>query len=194
MLRPRTADRWANRTTIWARKHTMAADDDDEITTDGPDDVDAEILEEDAEALEVEPDAEELVDEEDAFPDLEDDDEVVVVEEVEEDDEDEVDDAPSTRTKRRTPAAAGEEEEDDDEDIVSPDDVEADLDRILKDRLVTAEEEEDEDEDEPDDRSEPGDRLQPKRADEQLCPNCFLLVRATAPGCPVGDDACPIFG
>ncbi len=143
--------------------------------------------------LEVEPDAEELVDEEDAFPDLEDDDEVVVDEEVEEEEEDEADDAPTTRTKRRTPAA-GEEEEDDDEDIVSPDDVEADLDRILKDRLVTAEEEEDEDEDEPDDRSEPGDRLQPKRADEQLCPNCFLLVRATAPGCPVGDDACPIFG
>ena len=38
-----------------------------------------------------------------------------------------------------------------------------------------------------------GDRLQPKRADEQLCPNCFLLVRASAPACPVGDDACPIF-
>ena len=47
---------------------------------------------------------------------------------------------------------------------------------------------------EPDDRTETGDRLQPKRADEQLCPNCFLLVRANAPGCPVGDDACPIFG
>ena len=171
----------------------MAADDDDEITTDPPDDVDAEVLEEDeAEPLEVEPDAEELVDEEDAFPDLEeDDDEVVVVEEVEDEDEEDADDAPTTRTKRRV---AGEEEEDDDEDIVSPDDVEADLDRILKDRLVTAEEEEDEDDDEPDDRSEPGDRLQPKRADEQLCPNCFLLVRATAPGCPVGDDACPIFG
>ena len=43
------------------------------------------------------------------------------------------------------------------------------------------------------DRNEPGDRLQPKRADEQLCPSCFLLVRASAPACPVGDDDCPIF-
>ncbi len=78
--------------------------------------------------------------------------------------------------------------------MLSPDDVEADLDRILKDRLVTVEDEDEDEEDEPDDRSEGGDRLQPKRADEQLCPNCFLLVRASAPGCPVGDDACPIFG
>ena len=100
-------------------------------------------------------------------------------------------DGPTTRTKRR----AGEEEEDEDDELLSPDDVEADLDRILKDRLVTAEEEEDDDEEEePDERGEQGDRLQPKRADEQLCPNCFLLVRSNAPGCPVGDDACPIFG
>ncbi len=95
-----------------------------------------------------------------------------------------------TRTKRRT----GDEEEDEDDELLSPDDVEADLDRILKDRLVTAEDDEDEEDEEPDDRGEGGDRLQPKRADEQLCPNCFLLVRATAPGCPVGDDDCPIFG
>jgi hypothetical protein len=80
--------------------------------------------------------------------------------------------------------------------LLSPDDVEADLDRILKDRLVTADEDEDEDEeaDEPEDRADGSDRLQPKRADEQLCPQCFLLVRASAPTCPVGDDACPIFG
>ena len=52
---------------------------------------------------------------------------------------------------------------------------------------------EDEEEDEPEDRADGGNRLQPKRADEQLCPQCFLLVRASAPTCPVGDDACPIF-
>ena len=40
------------------------------------------------------------------------------------------------------------EDEDDDEDLVDPDDVEADLDTILKDRLVAAEEEADEDEEE----------------------------------------------
>ena len=123
--------------------------------------------------------------------DEDDDADEVVDEEEEEDEEEDADEAATTRTKRR----AGDEEEDDDDELLSPDDVEADLDRILKDRLVTAEDDEDEDdEDEPDDRSEGGDRLQPKRADEQLCPNCFLLVRATAPGCPVGDDACPIFG
>src|SRR3954465_7258312 len=86
------------------------------------------------------------------------------------------------------------EEEDDDDDIIAPDDVEADLDTILKDRLGAADEEGGEDEeDEPEDRSETRDRLQPKRADEQLCPSCFLLVRNSAPICPVGDDECPLF-
>jgi hypothetical protein len=86
------------------------------------------------------------------------------------------------------------EEEDDDDDIIAPDDVEADLDTILKDRLVAADDDAAEDEDEePEDRTETGDRLQPKRADEQLCPSCFLLVRNSAPVCPVGDDECPIF-
>ena len=72
----------------------------------------------------------------------------------------------TTRTRTRTrptrhrppapsgAAARGEEDEDEDDDLLSPDDVEADLDRILKDRLVTAEEDEDEDEEEPDDRGE----------------------------------------
>ena len=46
--------------------------------------------------------------------------------------------------------------------------------------MVTAEDDDgdEDDEDEPEDRGEGGDRLQPKRADEQLCPSCFLLVRA----------------
>lgn len=167
----------------------MAADDDDLTPEDLPDEA-----EEADDPLEVEPDAEELAeDEEGAFViDEEDDDAEVAEVEAEEDEEEEsdTDDAATTRTKKRV---VGEEEEDEDEELLSPDDVEADLDRILKDRLVTAEEEEDED-DEPDERGEPGDRLQPKRADEQLCSNCFLLVRANAPGCPVADDDCPIFG
>ena len=80
--------------------------------------------------------------------------------------------------------------------MLAPDDVEADLDTILKDRMVTTEDEEDEDEEVPtaDDRSDSPDGLQPKRADEILCSSCFLLVRPNAPGCPVGDDDCPIFG
>jgi hypothetical protein len=86
------------------------------------------------------------------------------------------------------------DEDDDDDDMIAPDDVEADLDTILKDRLVAANDEGGEDEeDEPEDRSESSDRLQPKRADEQLCPSCFLLVRHNAPICPVGDDECPLF-
>ena len=85
------------------------------------------------------------------------------------------------------------DEDDDDDDLITPDDVEADLDTILKDRLVANDDEGNEDDEEPEDRSEQSDRLQPKRADETLCSNCFLLVRQTAPNCPVGDDDCPLF-
>lgn len=104
--------------------------------------------------------------------------------------------AAAATAPRRKP---DEEEDDDDEDMLAPDDVEADLDRILKDRMVTADEQDElDDEDESDDaapadRTEDSGRLQPKRSDEQLCNLCFLLVRTSAPGCPVGDDACPIF-
>lgn len=160
---------------------------DDEIN-DGPQDpVEVDDLEVEEVDEEHEPDPEEL--EDDLVVEEDDDADEAVVED-EEEEEDEGAEATAARAKRR----AGEEEEDDDEEVLSPDDVEADLDRILKDRLVTAEENEDEEDEEPEDRAESGDRLQPKRADEQLCPNCFLLVRATAPGCPVGDDNCPIFG
>lgn len=106
-------------------------------------------------------------------------------------DEDEADDSAerSGPTRRSVPT----EDEDEDEDLLAPDDVEADLDTILKDRMVAADDEGDEDDDEPEERGEQADRLQPKRADEQLCPSCFLLVRHSAPVCPVGDDQCPLF-
>ncbi len=168
----------------------MAADDDDEMPTDPEEELEEEPA--DLEAEPEEPDADELDDE--GFTAIEEDDDDEVVEETE-DEEEEEGNGDSEATTTRTCRRAGEEEEDEDEDLLSPDDVEADLDRILKDRLVTAEDDDDDDEDdEPEDRTDGGDRLQPKRADEQLCPNCFLLVRATAPGCPVGDDRCPIFG
>jgi hypothetical protein len=145
---------------------------------------DEPVAEPDPDELDVE-DLEVLVEEDD------DDDEVADDEDEDEDDEDDDDTRATTRTKRR----AADEEEDEDDDLLSPDDVEADLDRILKDRMVTTEEDGDEEDEEvePDDRGDTADRLQPKRPDEQLCPSCFLLVRASAPGCPVGDDACPIF-
>ena len=175
----------------------MAADDDDNTVSDDADDapegLDVEGPDEDeieeGEDADIEPDADELEDDLFVVEEAEDEDTDEVADEEEDEDED-AEEAGTTRTKRRT----GDEEEDEDDELLSPDDVEADLDRILKDRLVTAEDDEDEEDEEPEDRAEGGDRLQPKRADEQLCPNCFLLVRATAPGCPVGDDDCPIFG
>ena len=105
---------------------------------------------------------------------------------VDEDDEDSVKAGPVRRS-------LASEDEDDDDDMIAPDDVEADLDTILKDRLVAADEETNEDEEEPEERGEAADRLQPKRADERLCSTCFLLIRQSAPMCPVGDDDCPLF-
>jgi len=128
---------------------------------------------------------EEDLEEDASFEVLEDDDFVEADEEADEDE----DDATSGPVRRSVSA----EDEDEDDDMLAPDDVEADLDTILKDRLVATEDEVNEDEEEPEDRAEAADRLQPKRADEQLCPNCFLLVRQTAPVCPVGDDDCPLF-
>ena len=102
---------------------------------------------------------------------------------VEDDDEEAEDD--DCRTGLR--AAPSTEDEDDDDDMLTPDDVEADLDTILKDRLVAAEETAARTTRTRSPRTAAiGDRLQPKRADEQLCSNCFLLVRNSAPGCPVG--------
>ena len=137
----------------------------------GPEDLDEDALEEDFEVLE---DDDSLLDTDEAADEAADEDD---------------DEAEEAAPRRRVT-----EDEDEDDDLVAPDDVEADLDTILKDRLVTVEESTDEDEEvEVDDRAGDGDRLQPKRPDEQLCQRCFLLVRRNAPGCPVGDDACPLF-
>jgi hypothetical protein len=90
-----------------------------------------------------------------------------------EEEEDEV--APPTTTKARK--VAEDEDEEDDEEELDPDDVEADLDEILKDRIA-AQEDEDEDEDEtpePDDRGDGAGRIQPKKADEFVCQSCFLV-------------------
>ena len=76
------------------------------------------------------------------------------------------------------PARPGEEEgEEDDLEDVDPDDVEADLDTILKDRIAAADDEEDEEEDEVVDVDERGDtnKIQPRRPGEFVCQSCFLL-------------------
>jgi len=92
--------------------------------------------------------------------------------------------------------AKGEEDEEDEEDLRTEDDVEADLDAILREKLTAAEEsplEEDEENVVVDDKTDGMERLQPRRPDETQCTQCFLLVRNSAPGCPVEDDACPLF-
>ena len=112
-------------------------------------------------------------------------------EEFDDGDETDEDEAAATGPARKSVVA---EDEDDDDDMVAPDDVEADLDTILKDRLVAADDDGgNEDDEEPEERGDTADRLQPKRADEQLCSKCFLLVRQNMPVCPVGDDDCPLF-
>jgi hypothetical protein len=86
------------------------------------------------------------------------------------------------------------DEDDDEDDMLAPDDVEEDLAEILKDRMASEEIPAEEDEvAETDERGSSDEALQPKRADEILCSSCFLLVRQSAPTCPVGDDACPVF-
>ena len=100
-------------------------------------------------------------------------------------------------------AAAGAkkgEEEEDDEDEADPDDVEEDLDTILRDRIAAGADEDDEDdEDVPVDQPEGGDRVAPRAAEEHSCPECFLLVRRSQfsvkrTDCPGGLDGedCPM--
>ncbi len=164
--------------------------DDEEVI--GPDeDFEEEADEEEPAELTDEDLDEEALVEDDEFGEIEDPFDADADVDVDVDVEDEDDDAETEGPVRKSVAT---EEDDDDDDIIAPDDVEADLDTILKDRLVAADDEGGEDEeDEPEDRSESSDRLQPKRADERLCPSCFLLVRNSAPICPVGDDECPLF-
>jgi hypothetical protein len=94
--------------------------------------------------------------------------------------------------------AAGDDEEDDDDDVLDPDDIEADLEEILRDRIAAADDEEDEEEEEaplPSERTVGS--VAPKRADEWTCPGCFLIVSASQfgsrdnPTCPSGEDPCP---
>ena len=88
---------------------------------------------------------------------------------------------------------AGDEEDDDEE--VDPDDVEADLDTILKDRLASPDEDEEDDEDE---APQTGSRkTRQKIVEEFICEGCFLLVTANQFGpandmrCPNGEEVCP---
>jgi hypothetical protein len=145
-----------------------------------------------------EPDGEEFVElDEDGLDEEVLDDDVVVAEDLDDDVvevvvDDEVE-APATPAARKKG-----EDDDDDDDEVDPDDVEADLDRILKDRIAANEDEEDEEEAvAPRPAAETPDGVQPKKAHEFTCTGCFLLVNPGQFGpvdhmeCPVGEEICP---
>ena len=117
---------------------------------------------------------------------------VDVVVEDEEDEEAAADAALAARPKR--------EDEDDEEEDLNPDDVEADLVAILKDRIAAADDEDEEDEEvvpEPRAPADIAEGVTPKKANEFMCTGCFLLVNRGqfgSPGsmhCPVGEAECP---
>jgi hypothetical protein len=127
---------------------------------------------------------EDLEDDLDEDVPLGDDDDVVV-------DDDEDDDAPAATRK---PA----DDDEDDDDELDPDDVEADLDAILKDRIAAGVDEDDEEE-VAEDRNDPDatERVAAKSAEEFTCETCFMIVHPRQFGrlgrltCPEGYDPCP---
>ena len=105
---------------------------------------------------------------------------------------------PKKKAKKAKKDVAEDEDEDDEDELVGEDDIEEDLGVILAARVKGRSED---DEEEPEEEEEedvqlsndPESGIQPKRADERMCTQCFLLVRKGAPMCPVGDDTCPLF-
>ncbi|MCP4224800.1 MAG: hypothetical protein GY773_15800 [Actinomycetia bacterium] len=94
-------------------------------------------------------------------------------------------------------------EEEDDEEEQDPDDVEADLEAILRDRMAATDDDDDEEGEEGTGTAKADGPTGP-RNDEFVCDSCFLLVNrsqfgsAKDPRCPMGDPECPsiakIFG
>ena len=102
-----------------------------------------------------------------------------------------LDDDDETTEKRRPPR-----EEVDENEMSGSDDEEADLATILADKLRSNDQLSPDDETAPVDIEDATDGtplLQPRRPDEEHCQQCFLLVRKSAPKCPVDHDLCPLF-
>ncbi len=152
----------------------MASDIGEEVDTD------ASPVEELEAPLE-EPEDEELLEEEG----LEIDD--IVAEDLVEADEDEIAETADEDEAEIDPAAPTVVEEplteiEDDDEELDDDDVEASLDVILKERLVVADEAEDEDDAEPtdaEDRADGATRVLPKQPGEFVCQSCFLVKSQT---------------
>ena len=112
-------------------------------------------------------------------------------EEIAEEDEEE----PQERTPKRP--ATGEAEFDDE---VDPDNLEDDLNTILRDRIAAGDDLAGADDAEETESGQPAEMLgtvTPRRDDEWLCEGCFLLVSKsqlgsrTDPRCPSGEEICP---
>ncbi len=149
--------------------------------------LDLDIEEEDAPAFDPEFDEELEEDSDDPLVDDDDDDD-----EIEEDDEAA---PPKPSAAKRPPQAEGEFD-----DEVDPDNLEADLNTILRDRLVASDDIENEEETGEAETGQPAELLgsvTPRRDDEWLCEGCFLLVSKSqlgsrkAPRCPSGEEICP---
>lgn len=105
-----------------------------------------------------------------------------------EDSDDEEESVPVARRK------VGDDDDDEDEDL-DPDDVEADLNEILKGRIAAGSDEDEEEEGEVT-GPEATDRVQAKTAEEFTCDTCFMIVHPRQFGrkgqltCPEGYDPC----
>jgi len=174
----------------------MAADDDEILD---PDEIDSDSFLEEGEDADEDP--EDLLDDEelDGDLDLEDGDGTVPLIDEDADGDDAPVVVPKKKSKKgKKDAVADEEEDDEDDELVGEDDVEADLGVILDARIKGRSEDDEEDAEEEEEElpssTDPESSIQPRRADERMCNQCFLLVRKGAPACPVGDDTCPLFG
>ena len=155
----------------------VTVDEDDETTGD---EIDADEIDED-----------ELDDEfDEGIEDSEDDDDLDAAADETEDDE-----AEAAVPARRKVS----EEEEDDEEEADPDDVEADLDTILKDRIASGDDLDEEEEEEVPDRNDPDatEGVAAKKEGEFTCDLCFMIVHPRQFGrrdrlvCPEGYDDCP---
>jgi hypothetical protein len=140
-------------------------------------------------------DAEGFIEEDDPDVDIDEIDEDDLEGEIDEIDEDDAVEVDEDEEETASVARPKRSAEDEDEELLAADDVEEDLAKILDERLRERSEEgeEEEEEEEPPSVADPETSIQPKRPDERMCPQCFLLVRKGAPVCPVGDDTCPLF-
>ena len=148
--------------------------------------LDLDIEEEPDDAAAFDPEIDEELEEDD-------DDHLADDEDLEDDEEDAK--APERTTPKRPHPGDGEFD-----DEVDPDNLEADLNTILRDRLVAGDDIEDDEETGAVEAGQPAELLgsvTSRRDDEWLCEGCFLLVSKSQlgslrePRCPSGEEICP---